>query len=145
MSSKTTDPHTALWQHATRGVKPLAGHIRAVDPESATGRATAKRDRRPPPPSRPAQPFEAKLDLHGLTLVEAHRTVERFLTSASAAGVRRVLIVTGKGSGRPGSTIRGEIGHWLETPRMRVLVQSSSPAPRQLGGDGALQVQLKKR
>ena len=143
MSAKNNDPHRALWQYVTRGVRPLSGAARV---EVA--------DTKPRPEKKLARPsfgaaatpaYEASLDLHGLTLVEAHRTVDGFLTQASAAGVRRVLIVTGKGSGRPGSTIRGEIGHWLETPRLRSLVLSASPAPRHRGGDGALQVQLRKR
>ena len=40
---------------------------------------------------------EGKIDLHGMTLNQAHPALVRFIMSAHAAGKRLVLVVTGKG------------------------------------------------
>jgi DNA-nicking Smr family endonuclease len=114
-------------------VAPL-GFDREVD------RALAKGKRRP----------EAKLDLHGMTLVAAERAVSAFLAEASAGNRRVVLIVTGKGtrleSGRVfGGRIRAEFPGWLERPENRARVAGLRAAHPRHGGGGAFYVLLRRR
>ncbi|MFN3525394.1 MAG: Smr/MutS family protein, partial [Paracoccus sp. (in: a-proteobacteria)] len=45
---------------------------------------------------------EARMDLHGLTLAEAHPRLIQFVLSCHAEGLRLVLIITGKGRGDHG-------------------------------------------
>jgi DNA-nicking Smr family endonuclease len=97
---------------------------------------------------------EARLDLHGLKQAEAHAALRRFLKSAQADAKRHVLVITGKGSDRGPArsfyeegergVLRQSVPHWLALPDLAPLVVSFSPAPRRLGGDGALYVRLRR-
>ncbi len=86
--------------------------------------------------------IDGRLDLHGLTLAEAHKRTQDFLAEAAASGARTLLIITGKGQGGAGR-IRHELPHWLETASLRPLVQSMKSAARAQGGDGAFLVSLR--
>ncbi|MGJ3259777.1 MAG: Smr/MutS family protein [Rhodospirillales bacterium] len=90
---------------------------------------------------------EARLDLHGHTQAAAHRTLERFLQDGYMAGIRTVLIITGKGDrigGRPG-VLRDAVPRWFNEMPMRQWVAGFSYAAPKDGGDGALYVRLKRR
>ncbi len=97
---------------------------------------------------------EARLDLHGLKQKEAHAALRGFLKSAQAKGHRHVLVITGKGADRERArsfyeedergVLRQSVPHWLVLPDLAPLVVSFSPAPRRLGGDGALYVRLRR-
>lgn len=85
-----------------------------------------------------------RIDLHGMTLAQAYGAVQVFLAESYASGVRRVEIVTGKGSGESGS-LRYEVPRWLEVQPWASRISSVSPAPTRQGGVGALRVVFKKR
>jgi DNA-nicking Smr family endonuclease len=97
---------------------------------------------------------EARLDLHGMRQREAHAALRRFLKSAQGKGYRHVLVITGKGA-EPDQrrsfyeedargVLRQAVPHWLAAPDLAHVVVSFSPAPRRLGGDGALYVRLRR-
>jgi DNA-nicking Smr family endonuclease len=93
---------------------------------------------------------QAKLDLHGMTLVAAERAVTHFLADASERGLRVVLIVTGKGlrleGGRVfGGRIRAEFPGWLERAENRTRVSGVRTAHTRHGGSGAFYVLLRRR
>jgi DNA-nicking Smr family endonuclease len=103
-------------------------------------RALSKGKRRP----------EAKLDLHGMTLVAAERAVSAFIAESSADNRRVVLIVTGKGtrleSGRVfGGRIRAEFPGWLERAENRARVTGVRAAHPRHGGSGAFYVLLRRK
>jgi DNA-nicking Smr family endonuclease len=103
-------------------------------------RALSKGKRRP----------EAKLDLHGMTLVAAERAVSAFIAESSAENRRVVLIVTGTGtrleSGRVfGGRIRAEFPGWLERAENRARVAGVRTAHPRHGGSGAFYVLLRRR
>ena len=97
---------------------------------------------------------EARLDLHGLRQRDAHAQLRRFLKTAQARGLRHVLVITGKGAEQEASksfyeedergVLRNAVPHWLAEPELAALVVSFSPAPRRLGGEGALYVRLRR-
>ncbi|MGY6633633.1 MAG: Smr/MutS family protein [Alkalilacustris sp.] len=96
---------------------------------------------------------EARIDLHGMTLAEAHPALSGFLRRAQAEGRRLVLVITGKGRGRPGDpgplpyrqgALRHEVPLWLQRPPLRPLVQQTATAHARHGGEGALYVYLRK-
>ena len=98
-------------------------------------------------------PVEAKLDLHGMRQRDAHAELKRFLKSAQGKGYRHVLVITGKGAAADARSfyaedsrgvLRQAAPHWLAAPDLAHVVVSFSPAPRRLGGDGALYVRLRK-
>ena len=104
------------------------------------GRALSKGKRAP----------EASLDLHGMTLVAAEKTVSRFLSESSGQNLRLVLIVTGKGprleGGRVfGGRIRAEFPGWLERADNRAVVAGVRAAHPRHGGSGAFYVLLRRR
>ena len=97
---------------------------------------------------------EARLDLHGMRQRDAHAQLRRFLKTAQARGLRHVLVITGKGAEQAASksfyeedergVLRNAVPHWLAEPEFAALVVSFSPAPRRLGGEGALYVRLRR-
>src|SRR5262245_8124944 len=97
---------------------------------------------------------EARLDLHGLRQRDAHAQLRRFLKTAQARGLRHVLVITGKGAEQAASrsfyeeyergVLRNAVPHWLAEPDFTALVVNFSPAPRRLGGEGALYVRVRK-
>jgi DNA-nicking Smr family endonuclease len=99
-------------------------------------------------------PVEARLDLHGMRQREAHAALRRFLKSAQGKGYRHVLVITGKGTDSEArrsfyeederGVLRQAVPHWLAAPDLAQVVVSFAPAPRRLGGEGALYVRLRK-
>ena len=97
---------------------------------------------------------EAKLDLHGMRQRDAHAQLRRFLKTAQARGLKHVLVITGKGADpefgeasmrkRNAASCGNAVPHWLAEADFAPLVVSYSPAPRRLGGDGALYVRLRR-
>jgi DNA-nicking Smr family endonuclease len=97
---------------------------------------------------------EARLDLHGMRQRDAHAQLRRFLKTAQARGLKHVLVITGKGADQAASksfyeedergVLRNAVPHWLAEPEFAALVVSFSPAPRRLGGGGALYVRLRR-
>ncbi len=95
---------------------------------------------------------EARIDLHGLTLAEAHPRLIAFVQQASMRGHRLVLVITGKGTSRrrdsfharPGA-LRREVPHWLRSAPLSPLVLQVAEANRKHGGEGALYVYLRRR
>ncbi len=88
-------------------------------------------------------PVEARLDLHGLTQAEAERALAGFLAKSQAAGLRNVLLITGKGRA-DGGVLRRELPHWLNQPRNRNLVVAVTPAQPKDGGEGAFYLRLRR-
>lgn len=95
---------------------------------------------------------EARLDLHGMTLSEAHPELIRFLMNAQSDGKRLALVITGKGKDRDdGGPIPSRIGalrhhlpHWLALPPLRHIVLQASQAHLKHGGAGAWYIYLRR-
>ena len=89
---------------------------------------------------------EARLDLHGHTLDQAHRALTGFIDRAASGGMRCVLVITGKGRiGQTGGTIRSEFPRWLNQARLRARILAFAEAQPRDGGAGAFYVLLRKR
>ncbi|MFA7277016.1 MAG: Smr/MutS family protein [Pseudobdellovibrionaceae bacterium] len=86
------------------------------------------------------EPFDARIDLHGLTQLAAHKRLVDFILSAHQNGNRSLLVITGKGRG----IIRGAIGHWLEAPLLAGKILDFVQAQPKDGGEGALYILLRK-
>jgi len=84
-----------------------------------------------------------ELDLHGLTREEALESLDHFIVSAHRRQQKAVLVITGKGNNSPGEPVlQGAVISWLRE-RGKGIVAEFAPAPRELGGRGALVVFLK--
>ena len=95
---------------------------------------------------------EARLDLHGLTLAEAHPELIRFVLNAQSAGMRLVLVITGKGKDRDRGgpiptrfgALRHQVPHWLALPPLGPVVLQIAEAHLRHGGGGAYYVYLRR-
>lgn len=84
--------------------------------------------------------LDRQLDLHGLTREEALDALERFLQAARRGGEKAVLVITGQGRhSAEGPVLQQAVAAWLRE-QGRELVLEYAPAPRELGGGGALVV-----
>jgi DNA-nicking Smr family endonuclease len=171
-----TREESELWRAVTATVQPLQG--RRLEPPSGPAqlRSASEPDRHLPERSSPAPThapkplssidrklkreltkgrleIDARLDLHGLRVPEAHIRVVDFLARAQRDGARIVLIVTGKGSRTTGvfshesevGALRRQTPLWLADQRLRHIVAAFGEAAQPHGGQGALYVRIRRR
>lgn len=95
---------------------------------------------------------EARIDLHGMRLDQAHGALNAFIHASHAKGRRLVLVITGKGRitsddgpipVRAG-VLRHQVPDWLSRPPLGVLVLQVSEAHQRHGGGGAYYVYLRR-
>lgn len=86
------------------------------------------------------QGFDAKLDLHGMTVATAHRVLIDFIWQQIKLQNRYLLVITGKGSG----TLRSELPLWLSAPDLARVVARVEVAKPKHGGTGAYYIHLRK-
>lgn len=95
---------------------------------------------------------EARIDLHGMTLSQAHPELSHFLLSAQDRGCRLVLVITGKGKRglddgpipqRQG-VLRHQVPQWLRLPPLGAVVMQVTEAHLKHGGSGAYYVYLRR-
>lgn len=95
---------------------------------------------------------EARIDLHGMTLAQAHPVLTRFILGAHEDGLRLVLVITGKGKDRdepgpmpvPRGVLRHKVPQWLSLPPLAQAVMQVTPAHISHGGEGAYYVYLRR-
>jgi DNA-nicking Smr family endonuclease len=152
-----------------RVVKPQAASPEAEADAAPRPVASAKPPAAPRiiPPSRPEPPplapigrrersqlsrgrkeIDARLDLHGMTQIRAHRVLLTFLQRAHSDGLTFVLVITGKGKvGGPEAergVLRRQVPQWLSLPEFRSLVVGFEEAHIGHGGEGALYVRVRR-
>lgn len=96
---------------------------------------------------------EGKLDLHGMTMDQAHPALMGFILRAHDNNKRLVLVVTGKGKSRdeggPIPTRRGVLRHnvpqWLSASPLSGVVLQVTESHLKHGGGGAYYVYLRRR
>lgn len=95
--------------------------------------------------SRGRSEIEARLDLHGMTQMRAHRALTGFLHRAHHDGLTFVLVITGKGrSGGESGVLRRQVPEWLSLPELRAFVVGFEEAAISHGGEGALYVRIRR-
>ena len=93
---------------------------------------------------------ERRLDLHGMTLAEAHPALAGFVRASQAQGLRLVLVITGKGSRGTGDTLgsggvlRRQVPLWLSQAPLSPLILQIAEAHARHGGSGALYLYLRR-
>ena len=96
---------------------------------------------------------EARIDLHGMTIDQAHPELIRFILTAQTRGLRLVLVITGKGlredphdpMPRRRGVLKTQVPQWLRMPGVSHAVLQITEAHGKHGGSGAYYVYLKKR
>jgi DNA-nicking Smr family endonuclease len=111
----------------------------ALDSLAGIDRANAERLKRG------LHKIEARLDLHGMTQPEAHRELAAFVRVSRDAGLRCVLVITGRGLGPSGpGVIKSSVPRWLEEPELRRHILAIAPAQPRHGGAGATYLLLRR-
>ena len=95
---------------------------------------------------------EARIDLHGMTLDQAHPALIGFVMRSYTEGKRLVLVITGKGKSKrddgPIPVRRGVLKHqvpqWLQMAPLRPVVMEVREAHLKHGGTGAYYVYLRR-
>lgn len=95
---------------------------------------------------------EARIDLHGMTMDQAHPELVGFILNAQAMGRRLVLVITGKGKlrdeGGPMPARQGILRHqvpqWMALPPLSSAILQVTPAHLTHGGHGAYYVYLRR-
>lgn len=98
-------------------------------------------------------PVDGRIDLHGMTLAEAHPALTGFILNASMAGKRLLLVITGKGRTFQGEglitarrgILKQQVPQWLQLPPLAPLVLQVTQAHGKHGGDGAYYVYLRRQ
>ena len=98
--------------------------------------------------SRGRKEIDARVDLHGMTQIRAHRVLLTFLQRAHHDGLTFVLVITGKGkvggSESERGVLRRQVPQWLSLPEFRSLVVGFEEAHIGHGGEGALYVRVRR-
>jgi DNA-nicking Smr family endonuclease len=172
-----SEEERALWDSVAKQTKPLRKKPRAAKPPdvlpaaetppaaksavSPRPLAPAKIPAAPKPPplaplgrrersqlSRGRKEIEARLDLHGMTQIRAHRALSGFLQRAHSEGLTFVLVITGKGKTMGPESERGvlrrQVPQWLNLPEFRTMVVGFEEAHIGHGGEGALYVRIRR-
>lgn len=95
---------------------------------------------------------EGRIDLHGMTLDQAHPALVGFVMRSYTEGKRLVLVITGKGKTKrddgPIPVRRGVLKHqvpqWLQMAPLRSVVLQVREAHLRHGGSGAYYVYLRR-
>ncbi len=88
--------------------------------------------------------IDARLDLHGLTQLQAYEKLSQFLEQAQLMGNRTILVITGKGT-RGEGVLRKAVPLWLSEPSFSRFVSGYHEASLPHGGSGALYVRIRRR
>lgn len=95
---------------------------------------------------------EARIDLHGMTMAEAHPELVAFVLGSQSLGRRLVLVITGKGKDRDDGgpipvrhgVLRHQVPQWLAMPPLNHAILQVTPAHIRHGGHGAYYVYLRR-
>ena len=96
-----------------------------------------------------------KLDLHGLSLDEANKTVKNFIVTSYNQGYKKLLVITGKGSrsnvynnpyiSDKTSILKNSVPDFVSSDlELSNIVKKITKADLRDGGDGAIYIFLKK-
>lgn len=94
---------------------------------------------------------EARIDLHGMTVAQAHPALIGFVLNAYTSGLRLVLVITGKGKAKGEyaahnmGVLRQQVPHWLHMAPLAPHILQVTEAHATHGGGGALYVYLRRR
>ena len=85
--------------------------------------------------------IDRRIDLHGLTAVNAESKLKKFVETAAYDGCRCVLVITGKGAG----ILRRHVPNWLKQSFLAPYVLALAEARPKDGGNGAFYVLLRRK
>ncbi len=156
LPAEPAKPHTPIFAPFRLGekAKPRASHDIAPSLSDSLAQAPLQMDAKAfGKMTRGKLAPEARIDLHGMTLAEAHPELIRFILNAQSAGLRLVLVITGKGKRREDTgpipqrmgALRHQVPQWLRMSPLGPAVLQVAEAHLKHGGSGAFYVYLRRR
>lgn len=88
--------------------------------------------------------IDGRIDLHGMTQIQAHRALYNYVQDCHFGSKKIVLVITGKGNFGEG-ILRQEVPKWLREPAFTNYVSGFRTSHVTHGGSGALYVRIRKR
>ena len=85
--------------------------------------------------------IDGKLDLHGMSREKAHPALVSFILKHVKKESRRLLVITGKGSG----ILRDSLPGWIAAPNISGYILAFDVAQAKHGGSGAYYILLKRK
>ena len=91
--------------------------------------------------------FDRRLDLHGMTQLEAYKAIVDFIEKAFLNRLNMVLIITGKGFNIKAGwgVLNKGVPKWLNEKPLRLWIKGFGYAAQEHGGEGALYVLIRRR
>jgi len=86
--------------------------------------------------------FDAMIDLHGKTEVQAYETIKDFISNSYLNNFKNIIIITGKGINCQGK-LKLKTPSWLKSKELSKFIVGFETLPQNKGGEGALFVKLK--
>ncbi len=86
--------------------------------------------------------FDAIIDLHGKTEVQAYETIKEFISNSYVNNLKNIIIITGKGINCQGK-LKLKTPSWLKSKELSKFIVGFETLPHNKGGEGALFVKLK--
>ena len=86
--------------------------------------------------------FDAIIDLHGKTEVQAYETIKEFISNSYVNNLKNIIIITGKGINCQGK-LKLKTPLWLKSKELSKFIVGFETLPQNKGGEGALFVKLK--
>ncbi len=146
-------PETARASFRPTPSRPPPGHDLAHPLSEALARVPVQMDKRKfQRLTRGKLDPEARIDLHGMTLAQAHGVLNGFILRAQAQGLRLVLVITGKGKTvgddgpipRRQGALKHDVPQWLRMAPLNGIVLEIREAHARHGGSGAYYVYLRR-
>ena len=88
--------------------------------------------------------FDAVIDLHGKTELQAYETVKNFIKNSYLKNFKSIIIITGKGVNSKGK-LKLKTPLWLRGEELSKFIVGFDIMPPDKGGEGALFVKLKNK
>ena len=88
--------------------------------------------------------FDAIVDLHGKTEVQAYETIRNFIKDGYFKNLKNIIIITGKGLNSKGK-LKLKTPLWLKSKDLSKYIVGFETMPHNRGGEGALFVKLKNK
>ena len=163
---KPTQAELVLWGAAMRDVQPLdpktvlpvpapapepmqvsAEIVSLPEPAPAPARTPGNVDRATVERLKRGQvTVDGRIDLHGMDQRAAYSALMGFVETASRAGKRSLLVITGKGAlADGGGVLRRNAPSWLMASPLAGRILTIQPAHIRHGGGGAFYVLLRRR
>lgn len=152
-ATKSLHQHIKEFELGSKAKKPKARHNLMPSISDELSRAPVQMDHKKYGKMRRGKLApEARIDLHGMTMAQAHPALIDFIASSHARGLRLVLVITGKGKDRdeggPIPTRMGVLKHqtpqWLRSGPLKLMVMQVTEAHLSHGGSGAYYVYLRR-